>query len=44
MVSQIDTATLQPNTAITSDTKASFLDLHLYISNNIVYIKVIQLK
>ena len=37
MVSQIYPSELQLNKAIASDTKAAFLDLHLSISNEIVY-------
>ena len=33
-------AELQLNKANTSDTEASFLDLHLFISNDIVYTKI----
>ena len=40
MVSQIYPSELQLNKANTSDTKAAFLDLHLSISNDIVYTKV----
>ena len=35
MVSQIYSAELQLNIANSSDTEASFLDLHLFISNDI---------
>ena len=41
MVSQIYTSELQLNKAYTTDTKASFLDLHLSISNDIVLPKFI---
>ena len=37
MVNQIYLSELQLNEANTSDTKAAFLDLHLSISNDIVY-------
>ena len=37
MVSQIYPSELQLNKANTSDTKAAFLDLHLSISNDIVF-------
>ena len=37
MVSQIYPSELQLNKANTSDTEAAFLDLHLSISNDIVY-------
>ena len=40
MVSQIYPSELQLNKANTSDTKAAFLDLHLSISNDIVYTKI----
>ena len=40
MVSQIYHSELHLNKAITSDTKAAFLDLHLSISNNIVSINI----
>ena len=40
MVSQIYPSELQVNKANTSDTEASFLDLHLSISNDIVSIKI----
>ena len=40
MVSQIYSSELQLNKANTSDTKAAFLDLHLSISNDIVYTKI----
>ena len=40
MVSQIYYSELQLNKANTSDTEATFLDLHLSISNDIVYTKV----
>ena len=40
MVSQIYPSELQLNKANTSDTEATFLDLHLYISNDIVSTKV----
>ena len=36
MVSQMHPSDLQPNKANTSDTEASFLDLHLFIFNDIV--------
>ena len=36
MVSQIYLAELQLNKANTSDIEASFLDLHLFISNDII--------
>ena len=39
MVSQIYPSELQLNKANTSDTKAAFLDLHLYISDDIVSTK-----
>ena len=39
-VSQIYPSELQLNKAYTSDTKAAFLDLHLYISNDIVSTKI----
>ena len=39
VVSQIYPSELQLNKANTSDTEASFLDLHLSISNDIVYTK-----
>ena len=40
MVSQIYPSDFQLNIAHTSDTKASFLDLHLSISNDIVPTKI----
>ena len=40
MVSQIYPSELQLNKANTSDTEASFLDLHLSISNDIVSTKI----
>ena len=40
MVSQIYLSELQLNKANTSDTEAAFLDLHLSISNDIVYTKI----
>ena len=40
MVSQIYPLELQLNKANRSDTKAAFLDLHLFISNDIVSIKI----
>ena len=40
MVRQIITAEFQLNKANTSDTEASFLDLHLFISNDIVCTKI----
>ena len=40
MVSQIYHSELQPNKANTSDTEASFLDLHLSISTDILSIKI----
>ena len=40
MVSKIYPAGLQLNKTNTSDTKASFLDLHLFISNDIVSTKI----
>ena len=40
MVSQIYPSELQLNKATTSDTKASFLDLHLSVSNDIVSTKL----
>ena len=40
MVSHIDPSDLQLNKANTSDTEASFLDLHLSISNDIVSTKI----
>ena len=40
MVSKIYPSELQLNKANTSDTKAAFLDLHLSISNDIVYNKI----
>ena len=40
MVSQIYHSELQLNKANTSDTEAAFLDLHLSISNDIVYTKI----
>ena len=40
MVSQLYPSELQLNKANTSDTEASFLDLHLSISNDIVSIKI----
>ena len=40
MVSQIYPSELQLNIANTSDTKAMFLDLHLFISNDIVSTKI----
>ena len=40
MVSQLYLSELQLNKAITSDTKAAFLDLHLSISNDIVSTKI----
>ena len=43
MVSQIypsEPSELQLNTANTSDTEAAFLDLHLSISNDIVFTKI----
>ena len=40
MVRQIYPAELQPNIVNTSDTESSFLDLHLFISNDIVFIKI----
>ena len=40
MVSQIYPSELQLNEANTSDTEAAFLDLHLSISNDIVYTKI----
>ena len=40
MVSQIYPSELQLNRANTSDTEAAFLDLHLYISNDIVSTKI----
>ena len=40
MVSQIYPSELQLNKANTSDTKAAILDLHLFISNDIVSTKI----
>ena len=40
MVSQIYPSELKLNKANTSDTEAAFLDLHLSISNDIVYTKI----
>ena len=40
MASQIYTSELQINKANTSDIDASFLDLHLFISNDIVSTKI----
>ena len=40
MVSQIYPSELQLSKANTSDTKAAFLDLHLFISNDIVSTKI----
>ena len=40
MVSQIYPSELQVNKVNTSDTEAAFLDLHLSISNDIVYTKL----
>ena len=40
MVSQIYRAELQRNNANTSDIEASFLDLHLFISNDILPTKI----
>ena len=40
MVSQIYPSEIQLNKANTSDTEATFLDLHLSISNDIVYTKI----
>ena len=40
MVSQIYHSKLQLNKANASDTEAAFLDLHLSISNDIVYTKI----
>ena len=40
MVSQIYPLELQLNKAYTSDTKAAFLNLHLFISNDIVSTKI----
>ena len=40
MVSQIYPSELQLNKANTSDTKVAFLDLHLSISNDIVFTKI----
>ena len=40
MVSQIYHAELQINKVNTSDKEASFLDLHLFISNDIVSITI----
>ena len=40
MVRQIYPSELQYNKANTSDTKAAFLDLHLSISNDIVFTKI----
>ena len=40
MVSQIYPSELKHNKANTSDTEAAFLDLHLSISNDIVYNKI----
>ena len=40
MVSQIYPSELQPNKVNTSDTEATFLDLHLSISNDIVSTKI----
>ena len=40
MVRQICPSELQLNKANTSDTEATFLDLHLSVSNNIVYVKI----
>ena len=40
MVSQIYPSELQLNKANTSDTESAFLDLHLSISNNIVFTKI----
>ena len=40
MVSQIYSSELQVNKANTSDTEATFLDLHLSISNDIVSTKI----
>ena len=40
MVSQIYPSELQHNKANTSDTEATFLDLHLSISNDIVFTKM----
>ena len=36
MVNQIYPSELQLNKAITSDTEAAFLDLHLFVSNGFV--------
>ena len=41
MVRQIYPSELQLNKANTSDTEATFLDLHLSISNDIVFAKLI---
>ena len=40
VVSQIYTSELQLNKANTSYTEAAFLDLHLFISNDIVFTKI----
>ena len=40
MISQIYSSELQSNKANTPDTEATFLDLHLSISNDIVSIKI----
>ena len=40
MVSQIYPSELQRNKANTSDTEASVLDLHLFVSNDIVTTKI----
>ena len=41
VVSQINPTELQHNKAITSDTKAAFLDSHMSISNDIVSTKIL---
>ena len=40
MVSLLYHSELQLNKSYTSDTEASFLDLHLSVSNDIVYTKI----
>ena len=40
MVSQIYPSELQLNKAVTSDTEAAFLDLHLSICNDIAFTKI----
>ena len=44
MVSHIYPLELKMNKANTSDTKATFLDLHLSISNNIVSTKIYEIR